>query len=164
MVDSLRIRGATFATLTHAAGISSTGDEDLDALLPLDEPYDIPRSTAASIEATRRRGGRIIAIGTTVVRALEDAALRLTVRGEAPTAQARVQPGAGLATLRIGPHTQLRIVDALVTGQHEPGTSHYELLRAFLTDDVLRKVDAEVNAHAYRAHEFGDSMFVVRSR
>jgi S-adenosylmethionine:tRNA ribosyltransferase-isomerase len=164
MVDSLRIRGATFATLTHAAGISSTGDEDLDALLPLDEPYDIPRSTAASIEATRRRGGRIIAIGTTVVRALEDAALRLAVRGEVRSGPGRVPAGAGLATLRIGPHTQLRVVEALVTGQHEPGTSHYELLRAFLTDDVLRKVDAEVNAHAYRAHEFGDSMFVVRSR
>ena len=130
-IGSLRARGAAFASLTHAAGISSTGDAELDRLLPLDEPYDIPPSTAALIEARRGRGGRVIAIGTTVVRALEDAA----------RADGTVRPGRGTATQRIGPLTPLRCVDAIVSGTHEPGTSHYELLRAFQDDDVLRRMD-----------------------
>ncbi|HEY1308089.1 MAG TPA: S-adenosylmethionine:tRNA ribosyltransferase-isomerase [Vicinamibacterales bacterium] len=151
VIAALRARGAAFATITHAAGISSTGDPDLDALLPLDEPYDIPTSTAALIDATRRRDRRIIAIGTTVVRALEDAAAR----------DGRVRSGPEVATLRVGPLTPLRIVDALVTGQHEPGTSHFELLRAFQDDGVLRQVIAEAEAHSYRTHEFGDSLLVA---
>jgi S-adenosylmethionine:tRNA ribosyltransferase-isomerase len=150
VIDALRARGARFATITHAAGISSTGDVALDARLPLDEPYSIPSSTATLIHATRRRGGRIIAVGTTVVRALEDAAAR---RGD-------VRPGAAVATLRIGPLTPLQVVDALVTGLHEPGTSHYELLRAFQDDAVLRQMISEAEAHSYRAHEFGDSVFL----
>src|SRR5439155_14039968 len=71
---ALRARGIAFATLTHAAGISSTGDDDLDRRLPFDEPYHIPRTTAAAIRRVRARGGRIVAVGTTVVRALEHAA------------------------------------------------------------------------------------------
>jgi S-adenosylmethionine:tRNA ribosyltransferase-isomerase len=151
VIDAIRARGARFATITHAAGISSTGDADLDALLPLDEPFFIPASTAALIEETRDRGGRIIAIGTTVVRALEDAAAR----------DGRVRPGMFVATLRVGRLSRLRIVDALITGQHEPGTSHYELLRAFLDDDVLERVTDEANARHYRTHEFGDSLFIA---
>jgi S-adenosylmethionine:tRNA ribosyltransferase-isomerase len=153
LLSALRARGAAFAALTHAAGISSTGDRDLDARLPLDEPYVIPASTAALVNATRRRGGRIIAVGTTVVRALEDAAVR---RG-------RVRRGAALATLRIGRQTKLRVVDAIVTGQHEPGTSHYELLGAFHDDGVLRRVVEEAESHGYRTHEFGDSLLVMKS-
>jgi len=152
VIAGLRARGAIFATITHAAGISSTGDPDLDALLPLDEPYDIPTSTAALIDATRRHDARIIAIGTTVVRALEDAALR----------DGDVRPGPAVATLRVGPLTSLRIVDAMVTGQHEPGTSHYELLRAFQDDEVLGQAVREADAHAYRMHEFGDSLLVAK--
>ena len=152
VIEAIRAHGAMFSTITHAAGISSTGDADLDALLPLDEPYYIPATTASLVNATRERGSRVIAIGTTVVRALEDAAAR----------DSRVRAGMGVATLRIGPLTQLRIVDALVTGQHEPGTSHYELLRAFQSDDVLRVASAEADARGYRSHEFGDSMFVAK--
>jgi len=153
-IAALRARGASFATITHAAGISSTGDNDLDRLLPLDEPYEVPRSTARLIDATRRSDGRIIAIGTTVVRALEDSA----------ACDGHVRAGASLATLRIGPLTRPRVVDALVTGQHEPGTTHYELLRAFQNDEVLRQISAEADALGYRAHEFGDSLFVANAR
>ena len=66
-----RQRGIGFATLTHAAGISSTGDRTLDLRLPFDEPYSIPERTAAAIKQAKSKGGRIIAIGTTVVRAIE---------------------------------------------------------------------------------------------
>jgi S-adenosylmethionine:tRNA ribosyltransferase-isomerase len=152
-IGSLRARGAAFASVTHAAGISSTGDAGLDRLLPLDEPYDIPPSTAASIERCKKRGGRVIAIGTTVVRALEHAA----------RADGRVRPGGGTATQRVGPLTPLRCVDAIVSGTHEPGTSHYELLRAFQDDAVLDRMESETNAHNYRTHEFGDSVLLERS-
>jgi S-adenosylmethionine:tRNA ribosyltransferase-isomerase len=152
LVDSLRACGATFMTLTHAAGISSTGDARLDAMFPLAEAYEIPSRTANAIEAARRRGGRIIAVGTTVVRALEDAA----------SYDGRVRAGGASATVRVGALTRLQIVDALVTGQHEPGTSHYELLRAFQDDSVLRRMLGEAERHGYRTHEFGDSVFIVR--
>ena len=152
-IGALRARGAAFASLTHAAGISSTGDAGLDRLLPLDEPYDIPPSTAASIEVCKNRGGRVIAIGTTVVRALEDAA----------RADGTVRSGSGTATQRIGPLTPLRCVDAIVSGTHEPGTSHYELLRAFHDDDVLCEMERAADALGYRTHEFGDSVLLTRS-
>ena len=109
-------RGVAFATITHAAGISSTGDDELDRRLPFDEPYRIPPATAAAIRRSRTRGGRIVAIGTTVVRALEHAATR----------DGRVRAGDGLATQRIGPATVLHVVDAILSGTHEPGTSHYD--------------------------------------
>jgi S-adenosylmethionine:tRNA ribosyltransferase-isomerase len=151
-IDAVRARAATFVTVTHAAGISSTGDAVLDHRLPLDEPYHVPASTAASIEACRRRGARVIAIGTTVVRALEHAA----------RADGTVRPGHGLATRRIGADTPLLCADALVSGTHEPGTSHYDLLRAFQTDDILQQMDVEANIRGYRTHEFGDSIWLER--
>ncbi len=151
-IGSLRARGAAFASLTHAAGLSSTGDPDLDRLLPLDEPYDIPPATAALIADRHRRGGRVIAIGTTVVRALEEAARD----------DGTVRPGPGIATGRIGPLTRIRCVDAIVSGTHEPGTSHYELLRAFQNDDVLRRMEREAEVREYRTHEFGDSVLLER--
>ena len=154
LVASLRARGATFATLTHAAGLSSTGDARLDSMFPLAEAYEIPLRTANAIEAARGRGSRIIAVGTTVVRALEDAAGH----------DSRVRAGCESATLRVGALTRLQIVDALVTGQHEPGTSHYELLRAFQDDSVLGQMIAEAEMHGYRTHEFGDSLFIVRRK
>jgi S-adenosylmethionine:tRNA ribosyltransferase-isomerase len=153
VIGQLRARGAAFATLTHAACLSSTGDADLDRLLPLDEAYDIPSSTAALIRACKRRGGRVIAIGTTVVRALEDAS----------RADGTVRAGAGFATQRIGPFTPLHCVDAIVSGTHERGTSHYDLLRAFQDDDVLSQMEREADAHGYRTHEFGDSVWLVRT-
>lgn len=150
---SMAARGVHFATITLAAGISSTGDPGLDALLPFDEPYRIPTSTAMAIGEAREHGGRIVAIGTTVVRALEHA---VGFDGVVPA-------GEGVATQRIGASSRLRIVDAIVSGAHERGTSHYELLRAFADDDTLRRMDQELNAHAYQTHEFGDSVFLERS-
>jgi len=152
VLDSMSARGAEFATITHAAGISSTGDAELDALLPFDEPYQISEGTARAIDKARELGGRIIAIGTTVVRTLEDAA-----KFDGP-----VRVGEGLATHRIGSMSQLKVVNAILSGTHQPGTSHYDLLRAFLDETTLRSVDQELNAHGYRTHEFGDSVFIER--
>ena len=162
LLAALSRRGIAFATLTHAAGISSTGDAKLDRRLPLDEAYRIPDVTARAIGNTRRLGGRIVAIGTTVVRALEHAAVR--DGGELACRSTVVSPGNGVADQRIGAVTTLRIVDAIVTGVHEPGSSHYELLRAFADDEALRRAGVALVAHAYRGHEFGDSLLVEKSR
>ena len=149
LLAALKAKGVAFATLTHAAGLSSTGDDALDARLPLDEPYRIPAATVQAIRRAKQAGGRVIALGTTVTRALEHAAggRGLTV-------------GAGLADQRIGPDTALRIVDVIVSGTHEPGTSHYELLRAFAADEVLRRAGAELETRGYLTHEFGDSVWI----
>ena len=151
VLSDIRAHHAAFATITHAAGISSTGDEDLDHLLPFDEPYHIPEATAQAVELTRKRNGRVIAVGTTVVRALEAAA----------TDDGHLRSGEGVAKGKIGPTTLLRVVDAILSGTHEPGTSHYELLRAFLEDSTLERATSELIAHDYKTHEFGDSVLIL---
>jgi S-adenosylmethionine:tRNA ribosyltransferase-isomerase len=149
---SMRERGVVFETITHAAGISSTGDEELDRLLPFDEPYRIPSATACAVNLARSRGGRVVAVGTTVVRALEHAA----------SADGRVRAVQGVATQRLGPASRLRVVDAILSGTHEAGTSHYELLRAFLDDETLRRATDEMEARGYMTHEFGDSVLIEK--
>jgi S-adenosylmethionine:tRNA ribosyltransferase-isomerase len=141
-----------FATLTHAAGLSSTGDPALDARLPFDEPYRIPEVTAARVARAKLRGGRIIAIGTSVTRALEAAA----------NPDGSVRAANGRATGRIVRGTPLRVVDAILTGVHQPGESHFELLRAFADDTLLASVSEALTASRYRTHEFGDSVLLNR--
>ena len=153
LLHDLRRRGIGFATLTHAAGISSTGDAALDARLPFDEAYDLPPATARAIAATRARGGRVVALGTTVARALEHAA----------TQTPPLRAGPGLATQRLGARSRLAVVEAILSGTHERGTSHHELLRAFASDAVLADADVALERHGYRTHEFGDSMWVERA-
>jgi S-adenosylmethionine:tRNA ribosyltransferase-isomerase len=150
---SMRERGVEFETITHAAGISSTGDEELDRLLPFDEPYYVPSATVHAIARAKARGGRVVAIGTTVVRALEHAA----------GADGTVRAGQGVATQRIGPSSPLRVVDAILSGTHEAGTSHYELLRAFLDDVTLTRATKELDSRGYLTHEFGDSVLIERA-
>ena len=151
VLSTIREHGARFATVTHAAGISSTGDDDLDRLLPFDEPYYIPDATAKAVEITRQRGGRVIAVGTSVVRALEDAAID----------DGHLRVGDGMAKGKIGPTTHLRVVDAILSGTHERGTTHYELLRAFLEDSTLERATEELTTHGYKTHEFGDSVLIL---
>jgi S-adenosylmethionine:tRNA ribosyltransferase-isomerase len=149
-VGSLKERGVQFATITQAAGISSTGDPELDALLPFDEPYDIPPSTALALRNAQARDGRVVAVGTTVVRTLEDAA----------ALDGSIRSGEGVAALRLGRSSRLRVVDAILSGAHESGTSHHELLRAFVDDETLSRIDRELYLRDYRTHEFGDSVFL----
>jgi len=154
MLTAMRTRHIEFASLTHAAGISSTGDDRLDARLPFDEPYDIPATTAFAIGRARGERRRIVAVGTTVVRALEHAAGR----------DGHAHHGPGVANQRIGPTSRLRIVDAILSGVHEPGTSHFQLLRAFADDLALGRAQEEMSAHGYRSHEFGDSVLIEAAR
>ncbi|HEY0684225.1 MAG TPA: S-adenosylmethionine:tRNA ribosyltransferase-isomerase [Steroidobacter sp.] len=152
MLAAFEARDIEFATLTHAAGISSTGDEELDRMLPFDEPYRIPVATEEAIAAALCEDRRIIAIGTTVVRALEHSAATF----------GSVAAGESVANIRIGAQTQLRVVDVILSGTHEPGTSHYELLQAFTDKAVLGRADDALNSAGYRTHEFGDSVLIER--
>ncbi len=151
LLSALKARGVVFATLTHAAGISSTGDDALDARLPLDEPYEIPVATVDAILHAKQRGSRVIALGTTVTRALEHAGGSECLRA-----------GAGVADQRLGAQTHLRVVDTIISGTHEPGTSHYELLGAFASDAVLRRAVAELERNGYLTHEFGDTVLIEK--
>jgi S-adenosylmethionine:tRNA ribosyltransferase-isomerase len=153
MLAAWRQRGVSFTTVTHAAGVSSTGDPALDRLLPFDEPYRISAATAAAVVATKAAGGRIIAVGTTVVRALESAAL----------ADGGIRSGDGMARDRIRESTLLSVVDAVLSGVHQPGESHYELLRAFAPSATLAQASTALEAGGYRTHEFGDAVLIERA-
>lgn len=148
LLGALRAEGVQTAWLTHAAGLSATGLASLDAALPLDERYDIPEATLAAVDRTRAVGGRVVAVGTTVVRALEAFGI---------TGQAR-----GWATRRIEPTTPLRVADALLTGVHSPGESHWELLGAFMPGAQLSALHADAVRSGLLAHEFGDLLLVRR--
>ncbi len=142
----LRRAGVSLARLTHAAGLSSTGDAALDRALPWPERYEVPERTARELVAAKARGGRVIAIGTTVVRALEASG---------------GSPGPGVATLRLGPESTLGVVDGIVSGLHAPGESHFELLRAFAPRNRLLVALDVAAAHHLSAHELGDACLVL---
>ena len=148
---SLRRRGVRVAALTHAAGLSATGDTRLDAALPLPERFEIPAATVEAIAETRRRAGRVIAVGTTVVRALEGAAAG---RG-LPSA------GPGVTNLRIDQGFHLRVVDGILTGVHSPGESHFELLDAFADTGLLLGAVRHAEDAGFKTHELGDAMLVA---
>jgi S-adenosylmethionine:tRNA ribosyltransferase-isomerase len=146
-------RGVNLATLTHAAGLSSTGDAALDALLPMAERFDIPEITARAIGETRAAGGRIVAVGTTVARALE---------GCAAQNGGEVRAGEGMTDLVLTAWFQPRVVDGLVSGMHEPEASHFRLLEAFAPRALLARAHEHAEAHGYLGHEFGDSSLILR--
>ena len=151
ILDAIR-RGVTIARITHAAGLSSTGDPALDAALPLPERFDIPEETVRALAETRARGGRVIAVGTTVARALE---------GSAAIHGGTIVPGEGVTDLVLDHTSRPRVVDGLLTGMHEPGASHFHLLEAFAPPALLRRAHAHAEEIGYLAHEFGDSTLVL---
>lgn len=146
-----RRRGVGLAAVTHAAGLSSTGEAALDAALPLPERFDIPDDTVAAVARTRARGGRVVAVGTTVVRALEGACEN----------GGRLAAGEGETALRLTREFRPRIVDGLLTGVHQPGESHFDLLQAFAPEALLRRALAHAEEAGYLAHEFGDSCLIL---
>jgi S-adenosylmethionine:tRNA ribosyltransferase-isomerase len=149
---ALRRRGVRLASITHAAGLSATGDPAIDAALPMAERFEVPPRTAGAVAEARDRGGRVVAVGTSVVRALEGAA---SVNG------GELRACSGETDLLLGPGYQPRVVGGLLTGVHERGASHYALLRAFAPDDVLARASAHAEAMGYLSHEFGDSWLIL---
>jgi S-adenosylmethionine:tRNA ribosyltransferase-isomerase len=152
LLADLKRRGVELGSLTHAAGLSSTGSELVDRRLPLDEHYALPERTCDLIGAAKRRGGRIVAVGTTVVRALESCALH---------GAGKLEPGDGLATLRLGPGYRPQIVDGMLTGIHPPGSSHFALLEALAPKALLEAALEHAGRAGYLQHEFGDSCLIL---
>lgn len=154
LLDLMRA-GVALARITHAAGLSSTGSAELDALLPLREAFDIPEATVRAVAEAHAHGGRVVAVGTTVARALE---------GSAAAHAGTLRAGRGTTDLRLGPASRRAVTDGILTGIHELGTSHAELLEAFAPRDLLTRALCEAEHRGYRAHEFGDTMLIASDR
>jgi S-adenosylmethionine:tRNA ribosyltransferase-isomerase len=150
LLTALGARGVALAAVTEGAGLSSTGDAALDAALPLPERFEVSALAVRAVAATRARGGRVVAVGTSVVRALESAA-----------ATGALEPTSGETELLIGPGYRTRVVDGLVTGLHEPTASHYALLQAFATRAALAATYAHAERAGYLDHEFGDANLIL---
>ncbi len=144
-------RGVALTHVTHAAGLSSTGDPQLDARLPVAERYELSAASASRLHAVRAGGGRVVAVGTSVTRALEAACESGVLRA-----------GSQRTALILGPGSRLRVCDGLLTGLHEPGTSHFSLLEAFAPRGLLERAMRHAARYGYLQHEFGDSCLILR--
>lgn len=143
----LMTRGVAVAPLTLHAGVSSPEPHEP----PQPERYEVPEATARLVRATRRGGGRVIAVGTTVVRALETAA----------DAGGRVWAASGWTDLVLGPDRPADAVDGLITGLHPPEASHLMLLEAVSGRTLLERAYDHALEAGYLWHEFGDSMLLL---
>ena len=147
VLTRLVARGVRIAPLVLHTGVSSLELGEA----PYPERYAVPLATAQVVNATRREGGRVVAVGTTVVRALE------TVADE----HGDVHPGHGWTDLVVTPERGVRVVSGLVTGWHPPRASHLLLLEAVAGRRLLEEAYAEAVAAEYRWHEFGDSHLLL---
>ena len=147
LVTDLVGRGVAIVPVLLHTGVSSLeGDER-----PYPERYRVSRVTAAAVNAARQNGGRVIAIGTTVVRALA------TVTDDRGT----VHPGRGWTEVLVTPDTPVPSVDGLITGWHEPESTHLLMLEAFAGRPALEHAYRAALDGGYRWHEFGDSHLIV---
>ena len=146
-ITDLATRGVTVAPVTLHTGVSSLEEGEP----PLAEWYRVPPTTARLVEQAREVGGRVIAVGTTVTRALE------SVAGP----DATVIPGQGWTELVLGPDRPARVVNGLVTGWHAPGASHLLLLEAVAGPELVAAAYRAALAEGYRWHEFGDSCLLL---
>jgi len=135
-------RGVLVAPVTLHTGVASAEVDEP----PYPEWFAVPAATARLVGQVRAAGGRVVAVGTTVVRALESAVDRA---GE-------VRPAAGWTDRVIGPSDPIRAVDGLLTGLHEPRASHLRMLTAVAGEPALRAAYAEALRGRYHWHEFGD--------
>ena len=147
IVTELVTRGVAVAPIVLHTGVSSQEPGEP----PQPERFRVPETTARLVNVTRQAGGRVIAVGTTVTRALESAA--------APDGEVHARHG--LTDLVLGPSRPARVVSGLVTGWHAPGASHLALLAAVAGDELVERAYAEAVRQNYRWHEFGDSCLLL---
>jgi S-adenosylmethionine:tRNA ribosyltransferase-isomerase len=154
VVDALRAKGIGLAEITLHTGVSSHELEadEVEKQVLYAEPFEVPRRTADAVTAARSAGRPVIAVGTTVVRALESA---WDDQGE------RVRPAAGFTRLMVHPGRTVRTVDGLITGLHDPLASHLALLYAVAPQERVRAGYAEAVRAGYLWHEFGDSHLLL---
>ncbi len=148
VVQDLRRRGVQLAAVTLHTGVSSPESHEA----PMAERFDVDASAATIINRARSRGRRIVAVGTTSVRAIESA-----VRCGS------VEPARGWTDLVLGPERPATVIDGLVTGWHPPEASHLDLIEAVVGADTVSKAYRSAQDLGYRSHEFGDSCLLLRS-
>jgi S-adenosylmethionine:tRNA ribosyltransferase-isomerase len=142
LITALVARGVGVVPIVLHTGVSSPEAHEP----PAPERFRVPAATARWVQATRAAGGAVVAVGTTVVRALE------TVADD----EGRVRPGDGWTELVVGPARGVRAVDGLLTGWHEPEASHLRLLEAVAGRRLLERCYEAALAERYLWHEFGD--------
>jgi S-adenosylmethionine:tRNA ribosyltransferase-isomerase len=148
LLSDLRRQGVDVTDIVLHCGLSSFQDDDVDLDKPLiEERFAVRRDAAERIN----RATRVVAVGTSVIRTLETAV----------DAGGDVQPMSGWTHLVITPATRLRVVDALLTGLHEPPATHLDMLGALLDVSLLERAYAEVRERRYLWHEFGDAMLIL---
>lgn len=147
LVASLVASGVRIAPITLHAGVSSAEPGEP----PVGEPFDVSPSTAELVNLTRAAGGRVIAVGTTVTRALESAVVADGTVGEAH----------GWTELVVEPNRPARVIDGLITGWHDTTASHLLLLEAVAGADLVDAAYQEAVTHGYLWHEFGDSALLL---
>jgi S-adenosylmethionine:tRNA ribosyltransferase-isomerase len=147
VITALVARGIAVAPVVLHAGVSSLEEGET----PGPEWFRVPPATARLVEATHDGAGRVIAVGTTVVRALESVT--------AP--DGRVTGGEGFTRLVVTPERGVRAVDGLLTGWHEPESSHLKLLRAVGGDELVERAYREALERGYLWHEFGDVHLIL---
>ena len=142
LVARLVAKGVLLAPVTLHTGVASPEAHEP----PYAERFEVPETTAGLVNHVHARGGRVIAVGTTVVRALETAA----------GSDGRVRAARGWTEHVVTPEHGVRAVDGLLTGLHEPKSSHLMMLTAIAGRELLERTYAEALAEGYLWHEFGD--------
>jgi S-adenosylmethionine:tRNA ribosyltransferase-isomerase len=141
----LMAAGVVVAPLVLHTGVASQEKHEP----PQPEEYAVPAATARLVNSSRAAGRRVVAVGTTVVRALESSAF-----------DGRVVPSAGWTSLVLGPSRPATVVDGLLTGLHEPEASHLDLLRSVAGPSLVARAYDDLTSD-YLWHEFGDSMLLL---
>jgi S-adenosylmethionine:tRNA ribosyltransferase-isomerase len=147
LLTQLMARGVHIVPLILHTGVASLEDHEP----PYEEFYRVPLETARAVNKARTAGKRVVAVGTTVVRALE------TVADE----EGSVHPGQGWTRLVITPQRGLRVIDGLLTGLHEPRATHLAMLQALAGPYHLQMAYAEAIQRGYLWHEFGDLHLIL---
>ena len=154
IIDKLKRKGVILVTITHAISLSSTANEgEFDSLmLPFPERYWISKKSVEAINEAILNGKRIIAIGTSVTRALESASDETGL----------IKHGSNITNLKINKDHKLKVVSGLLTGMHIPGASHIDLLQAFIPLVDLDIAYMEAKNLNYKWHEYGDVSLIFK--
>ena len=147
MLVCLRRKGVRLAKLVLHAGVASLETHER----PYDEYFEVPARTADEVRRAKERGGRVVAVGTTVVRALESAV----------DSTGRVNATRGWTDLVITPERGVRVVDGLLTGLHEPRATHLAMLEAIAGRPHIERAYAAALERKYLWHEFGDLHLIL---
>jgi S-adenosylmethionine:tRNA ribosyltransferase-isomerase len=150
MIDRLTARGVEIAMVTLHAGVSSADRDEL----PPEEWRDVSLDSAVAVRRAKKRGSRVVAVGTTVVRALESSLDR----------QRRIIASRGWTGLHITPDRPMRVVDGLLTGFHEPTSTHLAILESIAGRERIERAYETALEQRYLWHEFGDSHLIIPRR